>query len=134
MTPAVMTGHRDPNERSNTLFAVTLATGSLMIGALLIVGTSGPTNQVMLQIAQLWQWGAAFIAAGAVALVGQGLRHAWLIRVGHGVATILATMVAGCFWVAATGRDLHASLHGFGWALTVAVMHFLVALISRPPK
>jgi len=126
--------HRDVNERANTLFAAALAASTILIGVLLVVGRQGPSNRVMAELAPLPAWGVVFLAAGLLGLVGQILPSVAVIRVAHGAATVLAVLVAGCLWVAATTRHLDVSLHWFGWALNAAVLHFLVAWVSRPRR
>lgn len=125
---------RDLNEWTNSLIAGVLGGGAVLIGLLLLAGTGGPTNTLMRGIAPLKVWAAAFVTAGLIGLAGQAVRRVGLIRAGHLIGAALAAAVAAAFYVAATARENTASLHGAGVYLTIAALHLLVAVFSRPPR
>lgn len=124
---------RDLNERSNSLFAAASGAGAVLVGALLIAGsTGGPVNALLRGFAPLEVWGVGFIAGGAAGLTGQALRRWQLIAAGHAAGCALSVVIAAAFYLAGTRPGGGASLHGAGAYLTLAVVHLLAAMVSRP--
>lgn len=111
-----------------------LSAGAILIGLLIEFGSAGPTSVQMEQAAPREFWSTGFTTVGVLGIAGHFVHQAWLLRGAHFVAAALCMGIASCFVLASGVDDASASQHGAGAYLTLAALHALVAVVSRPDR
>lgn len=112
------------------LFAVTAASGSLFVGALILFGGptrfSSPPFATIRHLAPWWLWGSVMVACGLLAVIGATRHLTWLARVGHSVAAVAYMFFA--FALADSVLKIpNGALTGLGIYSAFAVLHTLAA-------
>lgn len=127
----------EPHARLYGLFLALLASlfalGQVGLGLVLAVWperVNPPSFMYILQAGTPGQWGAAFIAAGVVGLVGQWTHHQWPTRLAHWASCALCWYWGGAFLLAARD-DQRAGFTGVvAYGLIIGTAHLITGIAA----